>query len=321
MPPPTITTAAMKNNDERASTEQPARMPPQTRERATIHAYRDTIRKYDPISATGPTPPGTMHETSGIIGARGMARTAWDRCGRSPMLGASIGASAAPGAVRPTARVAACPAGAVYRMDTQRTTYAATAARPLSAVRSLSGGGGARFDRRNANGVNTVFAVLAERVDRWCQPTDYRVRLPIRPNGSTGWVRARDVRLQTVHTRIAVDLSQRRITLFRDGRPILVATAVVGAASTPTPTGHYYVNQRLRAANPWGDYGLGAVGISAFSPVLVNWPQGGPIAIHGTNAPGLIGTAVSHGCLRVRETDIRLLLRLAVEGTPVEIKP
>jgi lipoprotein-anchoring transpeptidase ErfK/SrfK len=99
----------------------------------------------------------------------------------------------------------------------------------------------------------------------------------------------------------------------------MVVTAVTGAPSTPTPTGHFYVNQRLLSTNPLGDYGPGAVGISAFSPVLVNWPQGGPIAIHGTNAPQMIGFAVSHGCLRVRNTDITKLLRLAVEGTPVQI--
>jgi lipoprotein-anchoring transpeptidase ErfK/SrfK len=54
--------------------------------------------------------------------------------------------------------------------------------------------------------------------------------------------------------------------------------------------------------------------------VLLNWPQGGPIAIHGTDAPAMIGSAVSHGCLRIHNTDIRRLLRLAEEGTPVEIR-
>jgi lipoprotein-anchoring transpeptidase ErfK/SrfK len=54
--------------------------------------------------------------------------------------------------------------------------------------------------------------------------------------------------------------------------------------------------------------------------VLKSWPQGGPIAIHGTNAPDGIGFAVSHGCLRVRNEDAARLLRLAVEGTPVEIR-
>ena len=123
-----------------------------------------------------------------------------------------------------------------------------------------------------------------------------------------------------MHTRIDVDLSQRRITLFRDGRPILIATAVIGAPSTPTPTGRFYVNQRLLTANPAGDYGAGSGRDLGVSPALAHWAQGGPIAIHGTNAPGMIGFAVSHGCLRVRNADIVKLLRLAEEGSPVDIR-
>lgn len=224
------------------------------------------------------------------------------------------------GAAAGNGAVVGCAARSVRSLRSDRLSYSVTAVRPLNANRVSGARSSVRFEERNANGVATVFGVLAARVDRSCRATHYRVQLPIRPNGATGWVRAVDVRLRTVHTRIAVDLSQRRITLFRDGRPVLVTSAVIGAPSTPTPTGRYYVNQRLLAANPLGDYGPGAVGISAFSPVLVNWPQGGPIAIHGTDAPGMIGFAVSHGCLRVRNVDIERLLRLAAEGTPVEIR-
>ena len=219
------------------------------------------------------------------------------------------------------ARAAAdgCRAGSVHSLRSDRLSYAATAVRPLQARKALNQRAATRFETRNANGVATVFGVLSSRVDASCRPTYYKVQLPIRPLGSTGWVRAADVRLRAVRTRIAVDLSQRRITLYRDGRVILVTTAVIGAPSTPTPTGQFYVNQRLLAANASGAYGPGAVGISAFSPVLLNWAQGGPIAIHGTNAPGMIGFAVSHGCLRVRNVDATKFLRLAEEGTPVEI--
>lgn len=220
----------------------------------------------------------------------------------------------------PQPPAAACTPGSVHSVNTARVSYAATAWRPLNARRALAGRSATRFQTTNVNGVATVFGVLASRVDASCRATHYKVQLPIRPNGATGWVRATDVRLRAVHTRIAVDLSQRRITLFRSGRPVLVTTAVIGAPSTPTPTGRFYVNQRLLAGNPLGDYGPGAVGISAFSPKLVNWPQGGPIAIHGTNVPSMIGFAVSHGCLRVRNDVILKLLRLAEEGTPVVIR-
>ena len=205
-------------------------------------------------------------------------------------------------------------------MWTEKLSYAVSALRPLSARRAPAARTGTRFPSRNPAGVATVFGVLAVRVDRWCRATDYEVQLPVRPNGTTGWVRAGDVRLRAVHTRIAVDLSQRRVTLFRDGLPVLVAPAAIGSPSTPTPTGRFFVNQRVLIAFPTGDYGAGAVGISAFSPVLRSWAQGGPIAIHGTNAPDLTGFAVSHGCLRVRNPDIRRLVRLVENGAPVEIR-
>ena len=143
-----------------------------------------------------------------------------------------------------------CAPGSVVSMRTMRVAYSATAQVPLHARRELTAHSGIRFELRNANGAATVFGVLAARVDRSCRPTDYEVQLPIRPNGSTGWVRAADVHVRSVRTRIRVDLSKRRITLFRDGRAILVTTAAVGAPSTPTPTGHFYVNQRLLTAEP-----------------------------------------------------------------------
>ena len=80
------------------------------------------------------------------------------------------------------------------------------------------------------------------------------------------------------------------------------------------------MNQRLVAPDPAGPFGPGAVGVSAFSPVLQYWAQGGPIAIHGTNQPELLGQAVSHGCVRVANDVLIRLYRLADEGTPVEIR-
>ena len=160
---------------------------------------------------------------------------------------------------------------------------------------------------------------MAVRVDRTV-PRDALQGAVARPAEWIHRLGARaDLRLRPVHTRIEVDLSQRRITLFLDGRSVLEAKAAVGAPSTPTPTGRFYVNQRLLAANSKGAYGVGAVGVSAFSPVLVSWAQGGPVAFHGTNAPRLIGQAVTYGCLRLHDADIKALLRLAQEGTPVEI--
>src|SRR5207245_5231436 len=115
---------------------------------------------------------------------------------------------------------------------------------------------------------------------------------------------------------IVVDVSARRLVLYRNGRPVLRATVAVGSAATPTPTGRFYVNQRLIPADRSGPFGPGAVGISAFSNVLTGWAQGGPIAIHGTNQPWSIGHNVSNGCIRVHNAVLRRIFREALAGTP-----
>ena len=112
--------------------------------------------------------------------------------------------------------------------------------------------------------------------DERCAAQWYRVQLPLKPNGSTGWVRAADVELEPVTTRIEVDLSERRVTLFDGGRRVLTATAAIGSPQTPTPTGRYYVNQRLVPTDASGPFGPGAIGISAFSEVLHRLDAGGP---------------------------------------------
>jgi len=216
-----------------------------------------------------------------------------------------------PRSCRPGAR----PVGSAKR------AFAAVVQRvPTLAYRRPGGKSLARFGRLNVNGVATVFGVLGKVVDRRCRARWYRVQLPMRPNGITGFVRAGDVRIAAVRTRIHVDLSERRVTLFRDGRRVLHALAAIGSAATPTPTGRYYVNQRLVPEDKSGPFGPGAVGISAFSPVLTGWAQGGPIALHGTNRPDSIGRPVSNGCLRLDNAVIRRIFDAALAGTPVLIR-
>lgn len=176
------------------------------------------------------------------------------------------------------------------------------------------------FGRINRNGVRTAFGVLTVSRDARCRAAWYQVQLPMRPNGSVGWVNAGAVTLDPVRTRLEVDISKHRLRFFRDGRLILRAAAGTGAARTPTPTGSYYVNQRLHAPNASGPFGPGAVGISGFSPVLRDWAQGGPIAIHGTNDPSSVGRSASHGCIRVRNSLARRLLRATETGSPVVIR-
>jgi lipoprotein-anchoring transpeptidase ErfK/SrfK len=172
----------------------------------------------------------------------------------------------------------------------------------------------------NVNGVPTIFSIRGARLDRHCRPASYLVQVARRPNGVTGWVAPREIFVTTVKTRIVVDLSDRQVTLYRGGRRVLRATAAIGSSATPTPTGHFYVNQRLIPTDTSGPFGPGAVGISAFSDVLTGWTQGGPIAIHGTNAPWSIGKAVSNGCIRLPNAMLRKLFAQALNGTPVLIR-
>jgi L,D-transpeptidase catalytic domain len=212
-----------------------------------------------------------------------------------------------------------CVPGRESRLGNRQKAYAARALRAMNAYAHPNGRRLRAFGTRNVNGVETVLGVLTVVRDRRCEPAWYRVRLPIRPNGATGYVRADDVRLRVVRTRIEVDLSERRIVFLRGGRTLLRATAGIGAEVTPTPTGRYYVNQRLRAADPSGPFGPGAIGISAFSPVLHWWRQGGPIAIHGTNSPSSIGRRVTTGCLRIANEQLLRMFGAMPEGTPVVI--
>jgi lipoprotein-anchoring transpeptidase ErfK/SrfK len=234
--------------------------------------------------------------------------------------GGTQGRGIAGPATTATTTTRACPAGSFRRLGSDALAYAGVVRSHAVVLERPGGPRLASFGRLNVNGVPTVFAVLGERLDAACRPTLYRVQVPMHPNGVTGWVAPRAVDLAVVRTRIEVDLSSRRLTLFRGGRPVLHAPVAIGSSATPTPTGRYYVNQRLIPADRSGPFGPGAVGISAFSTVLTGWTQGGPIAIHGTNAPWSIGQDVSNGCIRLRNEVLVRVFRAALAGTPVIIR-
>ncbi len=215
---------------------------------------------------------------------------------------------------------ARCKAGSVQPLVTWRRTYAAIARGSVEAFRSPGRGRFASFGIENVNGAHTVFAVRARRVDAHCRARWYRVQLPMRPNGVRGWIRARDVEVRPVTARIIVDLSSRRVSLYQRGRRVLWTRAAIGTPATPTPLGSFYVNQRLIPYSPNGAFGPGAIGFSAFSEVHTGWAQGGPVAIHGTNHPELIGLRVSNGCIRVRNDALRRLFTRALPGTPVTVR-
>jgi L,D-transpeptidase catalytic domain len=197
--------------------------------------------------------------------------------------------------------------------------FAAYARGPVRAFATPGGKLLRTFGRLNQNGVETAFGVLAVQRDPSCDASWYHVQLPVRPNGAVGWVKADEVELDAVRTRIEVDISKHRVWLYRDGRLMAKVTAGMGTQWTPTPTGSFYVNQRFRILNSSGPFGPGAIGISAFSPVLTGWAQGGPIAIHGTNDPSSVGRSASNGCIRIHNHDLRRVLSATETGSPVVI--
>jgi len=214
-----------------------------------------------------------------------------------------------------------CVAGAERHVGSPTASYAALARASVEAYRQPGRSPFVDFPHVNVNGYQTTFNIVGAITTRACDPTWYRVQLPIRPNGVTGYVRARDVDVVEVRTRIEVDLSRRTLILWRAGRKVLETRVGIGTPATPTPVGRFYVSQRLVPADPSGPYGPAALGVSAYSPVLTGWVQGGPIGIHGTDKPWLLGRAVSNGCIRVENAVIERLFAATPGGTPVVIHP
>ena len=161
-----------------------------------------------------------------------------------------------------------------------------------------------------------VVLALGIRRDTSGKPAWYRISLPGRPNGRTGWVPAESVDLKPIRKEIVIDRSARTLELRNAGRVVLSTRVAVGAYGMETPLGRFYIMAKFRPTAPI----LGAFGFetSAYSK-LSEWPGGGVVGIHGTNTPSLLGQAVSHGCIRVANEAILRLKDLVPVGTPIRI--
>jgi len=140
------------------------------------------------------------------------------------------------------------------------------------------------------------------------------VLLPIRPNGSDGWVRRADVTLTTNRYRIEVQLGNHVINVFEGNRRVMHAPIGVGTTNTPTPGGAFYIRSLIASTDP--AYGTYAFGLSGFSEVHETFNGGpGDIGIHGTNDPSAVGTDVSNGCIRLTNDKIEQLVALLPEAS------
>lgn len=170
----------------------------------------------------------------------------------------------------------------------------------------------ARFGNPVESGAPLVFLVEASESD-WL-----RVKLPMRPNGSVGWVQASAVTVASLNFSLEVSTAERTVTLLQDNEPVQTFAAAVGTGDTPTPVGSYYLTELLAPTN--NGYGPYAYGISAFSDVLNSFGGGpGQIGMHGTDDSGSIGEAASHGCIRLSNDDITYLAGILPLGTPITI--
>ncbi len=150
--------------------------------------------------------------------------------------------------------------------------------------------------------------------------TWYRIRLAVLPNNTTGWVlRGALGSFHIAPTYLVIDRQLFTATLYKRGAVVFRTRIGVGKPYWPTPRGDFYVREVLTGYDdPF--YGPVAFGTSARSAVLTDWPGGGFIGIHGTNAPEILPGRVSHGCVRVKNGPILRMLRLMPVGTPIAIR-
>lgn len=174
-------------------------------------------------------------------------------------------------------------------------------------------------DRRPLTDVKTVLPVLGHATGNDGRPW-VRVALPGRPNGSEGWMPAGQTTASFTGWRISVALSARLVTVSHFGRAVRRFRAVVGAPATPTPRGRFFVEEAL-ALRPRDSGAPFALASSARSNVLQDFDGGpGQIALHGTgNLAGALGTASSHGCLRLDTAAITWMAERIGAGVPLTI--
>jgi lipoprotein-anchoring transpeptidase ErfK/SrfK len=173
--------------------------------------------------------------------------------------------------------------------------------------------------RRPLTRSRTVLPVLghrsSDRAGSWL-----RVRLPGRPNGHTGWISANRTRQTSTPWLLRVQLSTRRLTVYRGGGVRRQFRVVIGKPSTPTPRGAFFIEEALALAS-YEAGGPFALATSARSNVFQEF-EGGPgqIGIHGTNnLSGAPGSAASHGCIRLRPRAITWLARRIGAGVPLTV--
>ncbi len=161
-----------------------------------------------------------------------------------------------------------------------------------------------------------VLAVAVKRGKKG-KPAWYKITVPGRPNGRTGWVPAKKVAIRSVPWQVVVYRGSRVVQLWKEDQLVHTSKVAVGASGMETPIGLYYVTVRFRpVTQPF--LGSFAFETSAYSK-LSEWPGGGVVGLHGTTAPQLLGQAVSHGCIRISNETANFLRDRIPLGTPIRV--
>jgi lipoprotein-anchoring transpeptidase ErfK/SrfK len=127
--------------------------------------------------------------------------------------------------------------------------------------------------------------------------------------------------------RLTVSLAARTLTLYNAGEVRRVFSIVVGAPSTPTPRGLFSIVHAWRGSR--GEFaGSWVLGLTAHSRVLRRFEGGdGQVALHGRGGASLLdplGSAASHGCVRLANGAIEWLVRAIgpgeLPGVPLRVR-
>jgi hypothetical protein len=159
----------------------------------------------------------------------------------------------------------------------------------------------------------TTFLVTEQRGD-WAE-----VMMPVRPNGTTGYLDVSQVDMSQHDYRVELDVSDRRLVAYRGTEVIADTQVVVGRDSTRTPLGRFYVTDKTEDT-PSSFYGPAMLPLNSYSEQLDTFDNGVPvIAMHGTSNPASVGQAASNGCVRMPNEIVSLLYDQLPVGTQVEI--
>jgi lipoprotein-anchoring transpeptidase ErfK/SrfK len=134
--------------------------------------------------------------------------------------------------------------------------------------------------------------------------------------------------VQRMVGRIVVNLTQYRVRLIRNGKVAASYPIAKGQAAYPTPTGEYEVNDKqvdptwYPPDSPWAAE-LSSIPPGPGNPLGTRWigTSAPAIGFHGTYASYSVGTAASHGCMRMHIADVEEFYDMVTIGMRVTINP